>query len=60
MLHLIRMCLQIDFFARDELITIVPNFSIPTADKSVACIMVCCCLIELLFFSIENWIVFGL
>jgi hypothetical protein len=35
------MSLQIDFFARDEMITVVPNFSIPTADKSVACIMVC-------------------
>lgn len=33
--------LQIDFFARDEMITIVPNFSIPTGDKSIACIMVC-------------------
>ena len=32
--------LQIDFFAKDELVTILPNFSLPTDDSHCVCIMV--------------------
>jgi hypothetical protein len=32
--------LQIDFFAKDELVTIVPNFSLPTEDSNCSCMMV--------------------
>lgn len=39
--NLLTSILQIDFFARDEHITIIPNFSLPTRDTRVPCIMVC-------------------
>ena len=32
--------LQIDFFAKDELVTIIPNFSLPTEGSRFECIMV--------------------
>jgi hypothetical protein len=32
--------LQVDFFAKDELITIIPNFSLPTHGSTCSCITV--------------------